>query len=418
MRKFYLMKPKSVLIIGMVWPEPSSSAAGSRMIQLIKLFSEHYEVIFACAAAKGPYSFDLSTLNVNTYEIILNDDSFNKLLKKLNPSIVVFDRFNMEEQYGWRVHEECPDSLKILDTEDLHTLRDARHQGVKKGIRAEDADIYSEFAKREIASILRCDLSLIISPVEMDLLTGNYRIDPSLICYLPFLEDKISETEYSNWKGFNERTGFVFIGNFLHEPNWQAAKYLKTTIWPLLSKKVPGAGCYIYGAYASQKVLQLDQKKQNFFIRGRAEDAQETISRHRVMIAPLQFGAGLKGKFIDAMRSGTPSVTTSIGAEGMAAAMTWPGAIADRPDDFAEYAALLYTDQSRWEKAQQTGMETINTRYERQLFADDFIQKIESLCFQLNLHRQHNFVGQILRHHTMNSLKYMSLWITEKNKQK
>ena len=118
---------KKLLIIGLVWPEPTSSAAGTRMLQLIELFIERgYEVTFACAAAKSEFSFPLVEKGVEEVEIKLNDESFNVFVGDLTPDVVLFDRYMVEEQYGWRVTQECPNALKILDTEDLHFLRYAR----------------------------------------------------------------------------------------------------------------------------------------------------------------------------------------------------------------------------------------------------------------------------------------------------
>jgi len=118
---------KNLLIIGFVWPEPNSTAAGSRMLQLIELFQKNgYAVTLVCAASKSDKSFDLDTLNIQTFDIQLNDSSFDVLVKEMNPDIVMFDRFLTEEQFGWRVAENCPEAIRILDTEDLHFLRSAR----------------------------------------------------------------------------------------------------------------------------------------------------------------------------------------------------------------------------------------------------------------------------------------------------
>ena len=93
----------------------------------------------------------------------------------------------MEEQFGWRVAENCPDALRILDTEDLHCLRKTRHEAMKKQIAfTEERLMASEITKREIASIYRCDLSLIISRFEMKLLKETFKIQESLLCHLPF----------------------------------------------------------------------------------------------------------------------------------------------------------------------------------------------------------------------------------------
>lgn len=406
------MNAKKILIIGLVWPEPTSSAAGTRMIQLVDLFlHKGYEITFSTAASKSDFSYDFSKTDVKEQEIKLNDESFNTFLKELNPAIVMFDRFMIEEQYGWRVKEECPNALLILDTEDLHFLRQARQQSNKKQI---PADLFSDTAKREIASILRCDLSLIISEVEMKILQEQFNLDGSLLYYLPFLEEEITPEIIEKWIPFEEREGFVFIGNFIHEPNWNTVQYLKTIVWPALRKKLPKASLNIYGAYVAPKVLQLEHKSENFYVHGRAKNARQTLSQHRILIAPIQFGAGMKGKFIDAMQVGTPSATTSIGAEAMKGNLTWNGIIEDDLERFIDKTVRLYQDKTLWLNAQQNGVQIINERYLIKKFADHFINHVENL--NLSSHRQKNFFGQILNHHTAQSTKYFSLWIEEKNK--
>ena len=408
------MSVKKLLIIGFVWPEPTSSAAGTRMIQLVDLFlTKGYQITFASAASKSDFSYDFDKTSVVEQEIKLNDESFNTFLKELNPDLVLFDRFMVEEQYGWRVQQECPNVLRILDTEDLHCLRNARQQSDKK---KQVLDLFSDTAKRELASILRCDLTLIISEVEMDILRTQFKIDSSLIYYLPFLEEEINQQVIEKWTPFEDRTDFVFIGNFLHEPNWNTVQVLKTRIWPLLRKKLPGANLNIFGSYASQKVLQLDNKSEKFLIKGRAVNARETIAKHRILLAPIQFGAGVKGKFIDAMQVGTPSVSTSVGAEAMKGDLDWNGIIQDDLEIFIEEAVKLYQDKNAWQVAQQNGVQIINQRYSAKYFADQFIKEIERLASDLTTHRLNNFFGQILNHHTAQSSKYMSLWIEEKNK--
>ncbi|WP_316738184.1 glycosyltransferase [Pedobacter aquatilis] len=406
------MKGKKLLIIGFVWPEPTSSAAGTRMIQLVDLFLDNgYDVTFASAASKSDFSYDFSDKKVVEQEIKLNDNSFNSFLKNLMPDIILFDRFMVEEQYGWRVQQECPNALRILDTEDLHFLRNARQQSNKK---SKGLDLFNDVAKREIASILRCDISLIISETEINLLQEKFKIDSALLYYLPFLERKITPKIIQNWIPFEERADFIFIGNFLHEPNWNTVQVLKTKIWPVLRKKLPHASMNIYGAYVSQKVLQLENKKENFFILGRAKDAREEILKSRILLAPIQFGAGVKGKFIDAMQVGTPSVTTTIGAEAMKGPFDWSGIIEDDLEVFIEKAAELYNDKEAWISAQQNAVHIINERYANAEISENFISILDSL--NLAQHRQNNFIGQILNHHTNQSTKYMSLWIEEKNK--
>ena len=406
-----------VLIIGFVWPEPNSSGAGTRMMQLIELYLKYdCKVTFACAAADSEFMFDVTTLGVEKVSIVLNDASFDSFVKSLNPDIVLFDRFMVEEQFGWRVAEQCPNALRMLDTIDLHSLRLARQKAVKEHVAMQSEDLFSDTAKREIASILRCDISLLISEIEIEILEAQYKIDPKLLYYLPFLVDEIDETTVNLWPTFEDRKDFVFIGNFLHEPNWNAVQYLKETVWPLLRAALPEASLHIYGAYANQKVLQLHQLKERFLIKGRAANAYDVVSKARVVVAPIRFGAGAKGKLIEAMQCGTPSVTTVIGAESMQGDLPWNGVISDDVETMVAAAVALYQNQELWEEAQQRGVVIVNERYSKTVFEADFMKHIVEIQQQLKQHRLANFMGAILMHHTTASTKYMSRWIESKNK--
>ncbi len=407
-----------VLIIGFVFPEPNSSAAGGRMVQLISIFKQQgFKVIFASPAMDSDYMVDLSSLGVSKKSIALNCSSFDVFVKELNPSIVLFDRFMIEEQFGWRVAENCPDALRLLDTEDLHCLRLARQKAFKENRPFSTDDLLvEEVAKREIASILRCDISLMISEFEIELLQTIFKIDSSLLYYLPLLLESIAYSTIQNLPSFEERNNFIFIGNFLHEPNWNAVQYLKETIWPLIRKQMPEAVLQIYGAYPSQKVLQLHQPKDGFHIMGRATVAQEVVKNARVVLAPLRFGAGIKGKLVEAMQCGTPSITTTIGAESMYGDLPWNGVITDESQVFADKAVALNQDKTFWLKAQENGFKIIEKRYLKSLFEDDFLQHILKVQTHLKQHRLHNFMGALLQHHTLTSTKYMSRWIEEKNR--
>ena len=404
-----------VLIISSVWVEPKSSAAGSRMLQLMELFlAKAWEVIYASTAAPSEFAEDLSERKIHTTSITLNDTSFDAFIQDLSPDIVLFDRFMMEEQFGWRVAQQCPNALLILDTEDLHCLRKARHQAVKEKRPFKESDLLSDIAKREIASIYRCDLTLMISEYEMELLQDFFKVPRSLLLYIPFLVSPI----LGAFLPYEEREHFIAIGNFLHAPNWDATLLLKQTIWPEIRKAIPDAQLHIYGAYASDKVLQLHNSKEGFLVKRRAEDAKEVISKARVLLAPLRFGAGLKGKFIDAMQCGTPSVTTQIGAEAMQGTFTWGGAIADDVYAFAKAATTLYKYRNLWKVAQDNGRVLLNNKFQRSDFEDAFYAAITNAKKSLISNRQANFTGQMLLHHTLQSTKFMSKWIEEKNNKK
>jgi glycosyltransferase involved in cell wall biosynthesis len=402
---------KHVVIIGAVWPEPTSTAAGSRMLQLISLFQKQdYEITFLCSASKSDFSFDLNQISVKTKAIQLNDSSFDAEIKSLNPDAVLFDRFMIEEQYGWRVIENCPNALRILDTEDLHFLRKAREIAFKQNRKLVFEDYISDFFKREIASIYRCDLTLLISEYEMQLATETFKIDATLLYYLPFLSEEIQ----TNIPSFEEQNHFVSIGNFLHEPNWQTVLALKKC-WKSIKKQLPEAELHVYGAYVSEKAKQLHNEKEGFLIKGRAESVLDVYSKAKTLLAPIPYGAGLKGKLFEAMQLGLPSVTTKMGAESMNGNIDWNGFITSDEADFVEKAIELYTNKNVWKTAQKNGYEIIEKRFKKELYETDFMNQVENLQENLNAHRNQNFLGQILQHQSLQSTKYMSKWIEAKN---
>lgn len=404
---------KKALIIGQIWPEPKSSAAGSRMVQILELLKyKYYQLTFVSAAEKSAFSFDLESLDIQTENVKLNDVSFEVFLKKLNPDLVLFDRFMLEEQFGWRVREQVPEALTILDTEDLHFLRKARQEAVKKDLIWKDEMLYSVLAKREVASILRCDLSLIISEVEIKILIEKMQVPKTLLHYLPFSVKEIP----TNTSSFEQRKDFLFIGNCLHEPNLDAIRVLKTEIWPRLRKKVPEARLLIFGAYMPESILQLNNEKEGFLCLDRAEGVEKVMREARVFLAPLRFGAGQKGKLLESMLYALPNVTSEIGAEGMAGNLAWNGLISSDWESFSEHAAELYTNKTVWENAVEKGFELLEQRFFEHTSAEKFLEKIEALSHTLSTHRNEHFIGQILQSNTLNAYKYMSKWIEEKNK--
>ncbi len=428
------------LVIGYVWPEPKSSAAGTRMLELVQLLVHMgYQVTFASAAALSEHRFDLTTLDVSEKSIALNCSSFDEFVRELQPAMVLFDRFFTEEQFGWRVENACPDALRVLDTEDLHSLRHARQQLLKVAqkpfasekekqsvapVTAGADELYQQMceqdmALREMAAIFRCDLSLMISEFEMELLQRYFSVPAQLLFYCPFLSQQ--EIDCASLPDFSNRQHFIAIGNFRHEPNWDSVLWLKHQLWPMIRTQLASAGIahaelHIYGAYPPPKATQLHNAKEGFHIKGWAEDAQQVMQSARVCLAPLRFGAGIKGKLIDAMRCGTPSITTSIGAESMSGGLPWNGAVKDSAAEFVAEAIAHYEDQKLWQQKQQQGFTILRDYFYREDYAASLKQRLLQLADNIQHERSNNFIGQMLRHHSLKSTQYMGQWIEAKNR--
>lgn len=399
-----------IIIIGLTYPEPNSTAAGRRLMQLIEFFQEEkYRITFVTAASATDFSVR-KIPGVQVISVQVNDDGFNQTLRDLNPEVVLYDRFVTEEQFGWRVSENLPDALTILDTEDLHFLRESRAAAYRKGEEHHLASLpHSVLFGREMASILRCDLSLIISDFEMTLLTEHLGVNPNILvyCTLYGLKKEIPA-------GYGHRKNFFTIGNFRHEPNWQSVLRLKK-LWPGIRQKCPEAQLHIYGAYPPPKAFQLNNTAEGFIIKGRAENAAEVFGKYRVLLAPLPFGAGIKGKLLEAMESGVPSVTTAIGAEGMQYDHLWNGAITKSDEQFTTEAAALYQDENRWKTAQATGYEILTKKFGKEGWVNNLREKLHQASRDLEGHRQAHPLGFVLRHQTLQSTRYLSKYIQAKN---
>jgi glycosyltransferase involved in cell wall biosynthesis len=403
-----------ILVIGYVWPEPNSSAAGSHMMSLLRLYrSQGWQVEFATPAQPTEHMVDLSSEGISSKSIRLNCDSFDQYVSIYQPNIVMFDRYMMEEQFGWRVEKACPSAVKILDTEDLQCLRHARHQAYKAGRSMSPKDLFSDIAKREIAAILRCDLSLIISSFEIDLLVNTFNISQEIIEHTPFMVDINSLSKQTT--PFDERQHFISIGNFRHAPNWNAVLKLQQ-LWPAIRKQLPKAECHIYGSYPPPKATALDNPKTGFLIKGWADDALKVMEQSKVCLAPIQFGAGIKGKLLDAMLAQTPSITTEIGSEGMHNGEPWPGIVVQSDNEFVEAAVAVYQNKSLWLSAQNNISALLKNQFDGDKISQQLLNRIDAVTENLTQHRLNNFTGAMLKHHSMMSTKYMSQWIAEKNK--
>ncbi|WP_397453474.1 glycosyltransferase [Pseudomonas sp. NA-150] len=420
-----------VLIIGYVWPEPRSSAAGGHMMQIIQCFQEQgWHITFSSPAALGEHKADLASLGIAEVNIELNNSSFDRFISELQPDIVLFDRFMMEEQFGWRVEKCCPNALRILESSDVQSLRDARQQLLKNHLKIDpEADdlkalfndqlnaIYqpmadSDVAQREIAAFYRSDLNLIISEVEIDLLTEHFKVPRALLHHCPLMLNGMPDRA----RPFEDRAHFLSIGNFRHAPNWDAVLWMKNAIWPLIRQQLPSAQLHIYGAYTPPKATALHNAGQGFHVMNWAEDALEVMAGARVCLAPLRFGAGIKGKLLDAMICGTPSVTTPIGAEGMHGEMAWPGVVAASVGEIAAAAVELYRNEVLWNEAQVQGHALLAARYQHRTHCASLIERIEQCRGNLQQHRTNNFTGAMLRHHHHKSTQYMAQWIEAKNR--
>jgi len=405
----------SILILGSIWPQEQASAASNRSISLIQgCLDAGYQVACSADERETEATARLRARGVVCTRIAPNDPAFDVYLAGLQPRVVIFDRFTTEEKFAWRVREVCPDSLRVLDTIDLHFLRLARMQAHQADTAAfttpmpwsELLRLAGDTALREVAAIYRSDLSLVTSDAELRLLVEAAGVPADLLqlCRLTY------PTQVAQ-RNFAQRQDYACIGNFRHPPNVDAVTWLKDKIWPLIRHLHPDGQLHIWGAHAKPIHLAWSNPAQGFHVHGYADSPAKALAACRVNLAPLRFGAGVKGKIADGWWWGAPAVSTWVGAEGMHAQMPFGGLVATTATELARAAVRLYHEQPLWEAAAAAGTDLMTQLYQDAATTQAFLRRLELLLKDQNSSRSRNLTGQILWQQSMRSTEYFSRWI-------
>lgn len=427
----------NLLFVAPVWPERSSSAAGVRTSDLIASYRSQWNVHFLSTSKPNQHSEALTAEGVQVHHCPANrEQPFHRVLHDVRPQVCVFDRFYAEEAFSFHVHQQLPDTLRVLDMQDMHALRQGRMEVHQAGGSLQQVLDHRPAAdqpmlQRELAAIHRCDLTLVCSPVELQLLRERYSVSPSKLALAPFFVPPPPTAEAL--PPFGTRRHFVSIGNFKHPPNLDSVKWLADELWDAVRQRLGDdmVELHLYGAYASHAVQQLHDPARNLFVKGHMPSL-EALCRYRVALAPLRFGAGLKGKVTDSWTHGLPVVTTAIGSEGIhlsdyaaetqesysAPANSQWGGFGDTctSADFADQASLLYSDEGIWRNSQRTGIELLRLCFDRDQRLLAVQDAIAGRLQNLTAARQEDYVGQMLWQQGNRATEYFSRWIELKER--
>ena len=395
---------KSALYFVYVWPEPISSAAGIRTVELLSFLSRlGYSVTVISPATENSFCIALQNKGFRTITLSPNDSSMDSVFREARPQVIFYDRFVMEEQFGWKMRELFPSSTQVVDTQDLHFVRRTREKWAKNGASLEQIKEftpveYGDDMLRELSSILRSDVTLVVSKWELQLLK---KLEIPNVHYLPF-----SVPPLPQFKSFSDRTGMAFIGNFRHPPNLDSIRWLTEELWPRFHALHPEVSLYLYGAYPPASISSL-HKKNGIIFRGQVEEARMALQDHLCLLSPLRYGAGIKGKVLDSWASGTPILGTPITFEGMDENTPVFTDIVS----FSQQAEQLLFNENYWIQAQKHGLECLK-EFEAENIYRNFSQILENALEK----KEYSLITTLMRHNNQNSYKYFSRWIEEKNK--
>ena len=250
----------------------------------------------------------------------------------------------LEPHYGL-LRKYCLKAKIIFHTVDLHFLRMQREAELKQSKKHHDAAKEAEAA--ELKLIDSCDRTTVVSHVEHEVLSKMNR------------GPKVRVMPYSrHLRGsrlpFEKRGYLIFIGGFQHHPNIDAVQFFVSEVMPQLRPRVPGVVLHVVGSRVPPEIATLQCA--DVVIHGFVEDLDPLLDQMRVSIAPLRYGAGIKGKIGTAMTAGLPVVATTIAAEGMSLTHGENIMVADDPGQLAAAVAELYLNEGLWNKISSNGL--------------------------------------------------------------
>ncbi len=418
------MQESRVIIFSTVWPEPSSSAAGVRQMQWVHLFLSMGYLVTLISPSKLKSDQDWGTLQlpegVDILPMPLNRESVSEDLKRLNPEIVMFDRFILEEQFGPHVYPSCPDALILMETQDLHLVRRARDELKDRYLTLEQlpSGFYqTETALRETSSLIRVDFSFVVSSFEEKLLREEFEIGSKKVKWVPFFYERPIVVKVSRLS-FSEKNHFCWIGNFRHEPNMDGLRWFRNEIWPLIRKQLPNAKIEVYGAYPPEEVMSWNNVKNGIEVKGSALTLDEVFESARVNVAPLRFGAGVKGKIMEGFRYGVPVVTTKVGIEGLFSLeeQKFPGIEANLAQTFADACVKLHEDEQVWKTNSLLALEKMMQVFAASSHVPELKTFIQELLKKKKSQTIPDWMSRLLRFEGNQSRYYFAKWIEAKEK--
>lgn len=347
---------KNVLIIDQIIPEFNKDSGSRRLTQIIKLLLEQKIAVFLVADLKqykykSDYIEKFKTLGVNVYEPLI-DEAGNLLtkeryIKKIAPKLnsAWLHRPDIFDKYYSVIKQTNPKIKLIFDMVDFHYIRLLREYEINKNVNLRKrAERYLEM---ELNNCRRADAVIAISKEDKKLLSEFYKDQDKKLVVISNIHQYQKKT--SNFKSFHERENILFVGSFRHQPNQDAVLYLKNSIMPLVWSKNPNIKVTVIGSYVTPEIKALDSN--NFKITGFVADLDPELNNVRVFVAPLRFGAGIKGKIGQSLEFGLPLVTTDIGAEGFDFNTQSDIMIANTKEDIANKILNLYQNETAWQTA-------------------------------------------------------------------
>jgi len=355
---------KRILVVDHMLPHPDQDSGSVRMRAILDILVElGHAVTFLPdnLARVEPYASDLQQLGIEVlYGPLAAVDYVSRHIGEFDVVILCRAFFAMKYLSAVVGAERRP--LLIFDTVDLHHLREERRAELEH-----DPVLARTAAKTravELSVMHASDVVWVTSTHERDVLAGY---DSSLhVEIVPNIH-----RVHRHVPPFADRQHLLFIGGFRHPPNEDAVQYFVSEILPLVTERLPQVQLLIVGSHVPPHIADLESA--HVRVLGYVKDVEPIIATCRLSVAPLRYGAGVKGKISQSLAYGLPVVTTPVGAEGMHLADGEHAIVAATAREFAARLVDAYNDEALWNRLSENGRAII----ERHLGHDVIRRRIE-----------------------------------------
>lgn len=344
-------------------PQMFDRASGAlRIYNLARLLKKNgHHVTYVCKNSKifdgidlTPYVKALQAMGICVYpldQFSNPNQAFLELLAIRDYDAAFLPFYYSAQQFIPLVREMSPRTRIVIDSVDVHFLRVAR-QELLEGYPGSWAG-YNTEKNKELEIYRTADAVLTVTEKDREELKKYLPATPVISVSDP-------HNAVENTPGFDERQDIIFVAGFKHTPNIDATLYFYNDIWPLVLKRLPGLRWYIVGDSPSQQIRDL--ACDNIIVTGYVPELEPYLHKARVAVAPIRFGAGMKGKIACSLAQGLPAVATSIGSEGMGLKHGEDIMVGNTPDEFADSIVALYTDKTLWCSIAQAGKTVLNSK--------------------------------------------------------
>ncbi len=369
---------KNILVIDHHLPMPDRDSGSLRIFQILKILHRlGHRVTFLPdnLADMPPYTCELQKRGIQVVHYPYVKRVRDYLISH-GPifDVVVLSRCDFARKHIADVRLHAPQSRIIFDTVDLHYLREQREAQL-----TQDPDVRRKAEERQLLEdylIKEADETWVVSPIEQQMLQENWpNKSIQLVSNIVDVTGPVTP--------FALRRDWLFIGGFQHRPNIDAVLFFVEEIYPLVRDRLPDTKFYIIGDKTPPEIVALESDR--IIVAGLQRNVRSFFDSVRLSVAPLRFGAGIKGKINQSMAFGVPVVATSIAVEGMNLVDHEHVLVADEPQDFARALIELYESEELWKRLSQNGIsktqELYSTDVAREklefLFSDRHLKSLE-----------------------------------------